>query len=1019
MSCRRLLAFLFFCLISRLAFAATAPGGFLENDETATPRALMTQAQASAILPERGAFDFPAPYGTRGVRVTNASDCGGQDCVDMIYSYWRNMSNSAGSNTLYVFIGLDRNRGGQGPTLFSYDKTSEALTQVGPLFPASSPYSWNSAEGWYFSYGMATKIYLPSGSKLLRYDVLSHAMETVFDSTTQYPNTVIRQANSSNDDDVHSATLQDASSRQTLGCIAYKSSTRQFFYYPAQGKFDECQIDKSGRYLLIKEKLPTDTCTSCDEDNVFVDLQTGVQQVLMDQSGAGGHSDMGYGTYLAVDNWNNYANAWRTWNLGQTTLAGGLTYHDNDWSAFSPSHVSFENASPDLPIAQQYACGSGASRSTALRANEVICFMLDSSVPHASAQVLVVAPVMTSLDATGGNATCPSCTDYGKDPKGNIDPTGQYFFWVSNMGGSRMDAFMVRIPSQLLTGTGSSGDSTAPSIGLTAPYAGAALSGSVNVSANASDNVAVAGVQFKLDGANLGAELTQTPYTLTWDTTKVAAGTHTLSAVARDAAGNVSTAGNVTVTTFIYVPPPVISSVSASVTGSSSVTLSWSTDQPANSQVAYGTTTAYGSTSVLDTALATAHALVLTGLVPGTLYHYQVISRDSTGQASVSADQVFTTQAGATVTLPAVLADWRLDAGNGLQAVDSSGHGYSATLHNQPSWGLGVAGDGLSFDGIDQYASVTSSSALNAYPLTVSAWFKAGSDTGQHGIVSKYAYGSMRGYQVLMSGGKLCAWYYRDSADHVGNTACSLRAAGYADGTWHMVTFTVNVYGGKLYVDGALKSKLGWTGRPGAASTSQALNFARYPGASRPYLAATLDEVRLYAKALSAAQVAALYASFPREQPTAWTDLRNVTTDGGSLQKTAGCDGCEDASAASQQQLAQGSDGHLQFTVAETNTLRSVGLAAVGSGPGVANMDYALRLQNGIAEVREKGLYRKDVTFASGDVFRLELRAGSVDYYKNGILFYTSTVAASQPLQAAASVNTLGGTISDALIQGQ
>src|SRR5262249_38911590 len=162
------------------------------------------------------------------------------------------------------------------------------------------------------------------------------------------------------------------------------------------------------------------------------------------------------------------------------------------------------------------------------------------------------------------------------------------------------------------------------------------------------------------------------------------------------------------------------------------------------------------------------------------------------GQASVSADQVFTTQAGATATLPAALADWRLDAGSGKRATDSSGHGYNATLYNQPAWGLGVAGDGLSFDGIDQYASVASNGALNAYPLTVSAWFKADGGTGQHGIVSKYAYGSMRGYQLLMDGGRLCAWYYRDSADHVGSTACSLRATGYADGAWHMVTFTVN-----------------------------------------------------------------------------------------------------------------------------------------------------------------------------------------------------------------------------------
>src|SRR5204863_431507 len=68
------------------------------------------------------------------------------------------------------------------------------------------------------------------------------------------------------------------------------------------------------------------------------------------------------------------------------------------------------------------------------------------------------------------------------------------------------------------------------------------------VSATASDNVGVVGVQFKLDGANLGAEDTATPYSVTWNTTTVANGSHTLTAVARDAAGNTATATSVTVT---------------------------------------------------------------------------------------------------------------------------------------------------------------------------------------------------------------------------------------------------------------------------------------------------------------------------------------------------------------------------------------------------------------------------------------------------------------------------------------
>src|SRR5260221_14373839 len=72
-----------------------------------------------------------------------------------------------------------------------------------------------------------------------------------------------------------------------------------------------------------------------------------------------------------------------------------------------------------------------------------------------------------------------------------------------------------------------------------APANGATVSGgSVSLSANASDNVGVAGVQFKLDGANVGAEDTTAPYSVSWDSTLATNGSHTLTAVARDAAGN-------------------------------------------------------------------------------------------------------------------------------------------------------------------------------------------------------------------------------------------------------------------------------------------------------------------------------------------------------------------------------------------------------------------------------------------------------------------------------------------------
>jgi hypothetical protein len=102
--------------------------------------------------------------------------------------------------------------------------------------------------------------------------------------------------------------------------------------------------------------------------------------------------------------------------------------------------------------------------------------------------------------------------------------------------------------STVVNVTVSNGDVTPPVVAITAPAAGASVAGKVTVSATASDNVAVVGVQFLLDGLPLGAEVRVAPYSIAWKTQQVAPGSHTLSATARDAAGNRTTSTAVAVT---------------------------------------------------------------------------------------------------------------------------------------------------------------------------------------------------------------------------------------------------------------------------------------------------------------------------------------------------------------------------------------------------------------------------------------------------------------------------------------
>src|SRR5207245_2538038 len=184
-------------------------------------------------------------------------------------------------------------------------------------------------------------------------------------------------------------------------------------------------------------------------------------------------------------------------------------------------------------------------------------------------------------------------------------------------------------------------DTTPPTVSITAPAAGSTVSGTVTVSASATDNVGVVGVQFKLDGANLGAEVTAAPYSLSWNTTLVASGSHSLTAMARDAAGNTAPAGAVSVT--VDNAPPLLSSVSSASVGSSSATISWTTDEASDSQVEYGLTPAYGQVSALASALVTSQRVGLSGLSASTVYHYRVKSRDAAGNLATSADLTFPT----------------------------------------------------------------------------------------------------------------------------------------------------------------------------------------------------------------------------------------------------------------------------------------------------------------------------------------------------------------------------------------
>lgn len=429
------------------AIAQTFPGGWVEKDASAVRGRYSTSQLQSFIPPARGPFTFPAPYNTKGVRITDASDCGGADCVWYVgYSYWRNTNAHEGSNEMLIFLGLNNGKGGSGPTLFKYNKTTDAIAKAGPLFPAGSKFNSYSGNTWYFSASLPTKLYLPDGPRMLRYDVISKTFETVYDITAQFgSNRNIYQMHSSNDDKVHSATLQVSDTGEYLGCLVYSQITGQFRQYPKIGIFDECNLDKSGRWVISLEDIGIG---SGDLANRIFDNQTGRETRINGPNGTLGHLDTGYGYVVGADNYNSLPQATIQWTFEPSIIQGPVVHYNINWNVTAVNHVSHANAKPNVPLSQQHACGSDVSTNYAVQ-NEITCFRIDGS--H---DALIVAPVMTDPNASGGGSDF-----YSKQPKGNLDITGKYFIWTTNLGGNRMDAFLVKVPSQLLV---TPGDVTAP-----------------------------------------------------------------------------------------------------------------------------------------------------------------------------------------------------------------------------------------------------------------------------------------------------------------------------------------------------------------------------------------------------------------------------------------------------------------------------------------------------------------------------------------------------------------------------
>jgi len=243
---------------------------------------------------------------------------------------------------------------------------------------------------------------------------------------------------------------------------------------------------------------------------------------------------------------------------------------------------------------------------------------------------------------------------------------------------------------------------------------------------------------------------------------------------------------------------------------------------------------------------------------------------------------------------------WKLDESSGATtAADSSGSGNNGTLVNMTpasDWVTGHIGGGLDFDGSNDYVNCGNNSSLRITSnITVAAWVKT-RDCG-NGQYNPYVTKGDHSYGLQhRQTNRLEFFIY-----HSGNWyPVQYAVTSSFNNVWHHVAGTYNGSRVKLYVDGVLRATNNHTGS--IASSTYNVELGRCAEDTSRLYNGVLDSVRIYNRALSAAEITQLYG---------W----------------AGDDGIVSGGAGYVVQPAAGSSGTSTFTLRSSNEARTLTIA--------------------------------------------------------------------------------------------
>jgi hypothetical protein len=314
-------------------------------------------------------------------------------------------------------------------------------------------------------------------------------------------------------------------------------------------------LGPEGYYGVFTANMHTDFASSADSDAIVASAQArGVPIVSARQML----------TWLDGRNDSSFASI--TWNANELDFTIEHAAGANGLRAMIPTSSS---SGPLTGV--RLNGGAVATTTRTIKGREYAFFDAAPGSYEATYAIDETAPVISNVGHTvsaNGSATISWVTneasgsrvDYGTNPNSltasqsnttpvtshslqltGLSPDTTYYYRVTSTddaGNSSTDPTPPTVPRSFTT---PAVDNTPPTVALTAPLNGATVSGTTNLTATASDQSGIAGVQFLLDGSPTGAEDTSAPYSLAWNSTTVANGTHTLAARARDGATNTAT----------------------------------------------------------------------------------------------------------------------------------------------------------------------------------------------------------------------------------------------------------------------------------------------------------------------------------------------------------------------------------------------------------------------------------------------------------------------------------------------